>query len=117
MREPETQAPLRYLNVHNPDVKANLCIHNAKIAMGQAGTSKEDWDRLEREIMREYILSDYTPHYRYPFFLQINLPEVRTMWDEYLREIRHPVEAAPSDQDRMDFERRVARMVTGGGTG
>lgn len=117
MEDLEPKAPFRYLNTCNPDVKANLCIHNAKIATGEAGASQEDWDKLEKEIMREYLLSDHTPAYKYPFFLQLNLPAVRPLWDSYKQEIRCPVGAPPSDRERMEFERRIARMVTGGDTG
>lgn len=117
MRAGEAPGPFRYLNTCNPDIKAALCTHAAKIAMGRSGTTREDWDRLERELMRRYLLSDYTPAYRYPFFLQVNLPAVRPLWEEYLRAVGCPVGAAPSDRTRRQFERQVAVMVAGGGVG
>lgn len=105
--------PFHYLNVQNPDIKTALRAHAARIAAGQVGTGQEDWDKLERDLMRRYLLSEYKPVYRYPFFVQINLPDAREMWEEYLKEIGCTPGAAPSDQDRQRFERQVAEMVAG----
>lgn len=106
-------SPFRYLNAQNPDIKAALCSHTAQIAVGQAGTCREDWDKLERELMRRYLLSGHKPDYQYPFFIQINRPAARALWEDYMREIRCPPGAPPSDQERRRFERRVAEMVAG----
>lgn len=106
--------PFRYLNARNPDIQTALRSHAAQIAAGRAGNTWEDWDKLERELMRRYILSDYTPDYQYPFFIQINLPAPRKLWENYMKEIGCRPGAAPSDPERREFERRVAAIVTGG---
>lgn len=105
--------PFRYLNVQNPDIKSALRTHAAKIAVGQAGTGQEDWDKLERELMHRYLISGYRPAYRYPFFIQINLPDARGLWEKYLKEIGCTPGTAPSDKDRQRFERQVAEIVAG----
>lgn len=109
------KSPFRFLNAHNPDIKKALAAHVAKIALGKAGTSQEDWDKLERELMRRYLLSGYTPDYLYPFFIDINRPENREMWEEYLRRIGSPYGCPASDPERREFERQLAVMVAGEG--
>lgn len=114
---PKTTAPkfpFRYLNALNPDVKAALAAHAAQIALGKAGITQEDWDKLERELMRRYLLSDYTPDYLYPFFIDINRPGNRELWEGYLRKIGIPYGCPATDPERREFERQLAAMVVGG---
>lgn len=104
-------SPFRYLNHMNPDIKRGLAAHLAKVALGKAGTTREDWDKLERELMRRYLLSGYVPDYLYPFFININHPEVRNLWEAYLRWIGSPYGCPATDPERREFEQQLAAAV------
>lgn len=103
----------RYLNTQNPDVRCGLADHLGRVALGKAGTSREDWDKLERELMQQYLLSGYVPGYLYPFFIDINRPEIRDLWEAYRRWAGIPYGGPVRDTERREFERQLAAMVVG----